>query len=175
MGTPTDLTSGLTAEELRSLLYYDPETGIFTWRKPPARKPWLIRAGNVSPGKYTQIQLFPRSSGRQERYYASRLAWLYMTGNWPENEIDHINRDKSDDSWKNLRPADHSKNAINVDLQSRNTSGITGVCWDGTTGRWLATCMVKGVTVLYKQYDTKEEAIAARQKVVREHYGEYVP
>ena len=82
-----DEKSTLTAEVLRNLLSYDAETGIFTWiGKPNGRVAHGAQAGTFLPDGYVRIKL------RRKLYLAHRLAWFYVHGVWPENEIDHINR-----------------------------------------------------------------------------------
>ena len=88
----------LTQSELKSLLHYDPETGLFTWIAPLSNR---VQVGDVcstvAPIGYILIGV------RGQKLYAHRLAWLYMTGEWPENQIDHINCVKTDNRWANLR------------------------------------------------------------------------
>ena len=99
----------LTQEILQHLLDYNPETGIWTWRNPLLRskvKPGDI-AGRITSGGRRQLRI---ASGF---YYSSRLAWLYMTGEWPKDQVDHINRIRDDDRWENLRAANQSQNSYN--------------------------------------------------------------
>ena len=89
-------------------------------------------AGYVAPGGYRRI-------GIDGRYHqASRLAWLFMTGEHPLFEIDHINRIKSDDRFNNLRNTTRSENLKNQSIRSNNTSGVTGVRQIKKTGSWAA-------------------------------------
>ncbi len=97
------------ADFVRHLLHYDPLTGVWTWMNPLPRS--KMKRGDIA-GRLTnqgrrQIRI---SSGF---YYSSRLAWLYMTGKWPEDQIDHKNRIKDDDRWDNLREATQSQNSFN--------------------------------------------------------------
>jgi HNH endonuclease len=97
-------------EYLKSILHYDPETGVWTWIKPPKHNLRLLdrEAGYArSPDGYRVIRIWGAP------YYASRLACLYMTGKWPDEEMDHINRDPTDDRWDNLREATSSLNKYN--------------------------------------------------------------
>jgi hypothetical protein len=92
----------LMAEELRALLSYGQADGVFTWLVKPGKRARAI-AGNLYRG-YRRIKIGPRF------YAAHRLAWLWMTGEWPAAEIDHINMDRDDNRWCNLREASHSQN-----------------------------------------------------------------
>src|SRR5215204_1497527 len=112
MTTIIELRSGLTAEALRNALQYDPETGLFHWL---ASRKGVPRHKSGPAGT---IRLCTGGSRRGicingHRFYAYRLAFLYMTGDWPEDEIDHINRDSTDDRWVNLRSATSSQNRVN--------------------------------------------------------------
>lgn len=100
---------GLDQEVLQHVLDYDPATGIWRWRNPLSRS--KMKSGDIA-GRITthgrrQIRI---ASGF---YYASRLAWLYMTGEWPKNQIDHINQVRDDDRWENPREANQSQNSYN--------------------------------------------------------------
>ena len=99
----------LTQEILQHILNYDPETGIWTWRNPLPRskvKPG-DQAGRITTGGRRQLRI---ASGF---YYSARLACLYMTGDWPKEQMDHINRIRDDDRWINLREANQSQNSYN--------------------------------------------------------------
>jgi len=110
----------LTQKRLRELLFYNSETGDFMW---------LVSRGGVSKGTIAGTishgYVLIRIDGIY--YRAHRLAWLYMTGEWPADEIDHINRDKSYNAWCNLREATKSENMINGPPQKRNHLQVKGV------------------------------------------------
>lgn len=96
--------------ELVKYLHYNPDTGVFTWiqSNPLGYKPVAgTIAGTISPYGRRVIRFQRRG------YFASRLAWLIMTGDWPENEVDHENRIKSDDRWVNLRDLTRQQNCMN--------------------------------------------------------------
>ena len=94
----------LTAQRLREALHYDPETGVFTWATAVSSKTVPgARAGNQHIAGYFRIRLDGYS------YKAHRLAWLYMTGAWPAECIDHINRNNSDNRFSILREATHKQ------------------------------------------------------------------
>ena len=153
----------LTAERLRELLHYDPETGIFTWlvHRPP------IKAGAIAGG-FVHSYLRIRISGRA--YGSHRLAWLYMTGEWPEEDIDHINGVKHDNRIKNLRNVSRLMNTQNQRrAQSHNTSGLLGVSRVESRNKWVATIKFAGKKRHIGYFRTPQEAhdayIAAKRQL----------
>lgn len=123
----------LDAGEVRRLLDYNLETGVFTWRVKIASvtNPGQI-AGKVHPLGYRLISI----NGRQ--YFEHRLAWLHVTGNWPKLHIDHINRVRTDNRFVNLRDVSASINNWNTGKHKRNTSGFKGVTWNNSSSKWQA-------------------------------------
>src|SRR5215472_5251203 len=107
----------LTAERLREYLEYDHETGIFRYRKPKPK----VRVGEVAGYLYDASVYRPARPSRPvislkidgRSYLAHRLAWLYVTGEWPKGQIDHIDLDATNNRWVNLRAADNGKNGAN--------------------------------------------------------------
>ena len=99
----------LTADHLRHYLHYDPLTGVWTWMNPLPRS--KMRRGDIAGRIMDNGRRQIRISGYF--FYSSRLAWLYMTGSWPQDQIDHVNRIKDDDRWENLREASQSQNSYN--------------------------------------------------------------
>lgn len=107
--------SRVDAVRVRELFHYDPETGLFTRRvtvAPNARAGAL--AGRKNSAGHLQLRVHAKL------YTAHRLAWLWMTGSWPSLEIDHINQDKADNRWSNLREATRSQNLINRGHRRKN-------------------------------------------------------
>lgn len=156
----------LSQEQLKSVLHYCPETGIFTWLK-SARSGWVGKsAGSVMNRGYACIQLSGKS------YLAHRLAWLYTQGFFPEF-IDHINSDRLDNRIANLRPATRRQNNINVLRTSANTSGFKGVHWDKPTERWRAQITIEGKKTYLGSFASPEEAHEAYKKAALEHHGEF--
>lgn len=152
-----------TAEELRRVLAYDPNTGDFRWLvREDRERDWNTRwagkvAGAILPVGYRYINVGSKLQ------LAHRLAWLWMTGSWPAAQIDHINRDRADNRWVNLREATNQQNQLNVGLRSTNGSGVTGVSWDKRKHRWYATITVDGHMKNLGRYEDIADAIAARQ------------
>jgi hypothetical protein len=164
-----DFLSGVTAEELRELLHYDPETGIFTWRADGGhwkRRPGKIAGWRDSTTQYWKIQL-PYD---KRAFLAHRLAWLYMTGEWPKGLIDHKDMDPTNNRFDNFRDADNGKNQAHRGLRPHNKSGATGVSWTGTG--WYAECHLNGKS-LRKYFRSKEDAIAFRDMAVEVIHAEY--
>jgi hypothetical protein len=152
----------VTAELLRQMVRYDPDTGIFTWAVPRKAMKAGDRAGS-EVGRYVRISLFDRP------HSAHRLAFLYMTGAWPDRAVDHINGDKHDNRWCNLRHADATINAQNVRKPSkRSRLGLLGVSppQRGRT-QFKASIQVDGKSVHLGYHDTAEEAHEAYLKAKR--------
>ncbi|WP_078452199.1 HNH endonuclease signature motif containing protein [Pseudomonas aeruginosa] len=108
-----------------------------------------------------------------KRQYAHRLAWLYMTGEWPSDQVDHVNCEKNDNRWSNLRIAGKSRNMQNIGLRSNNSSGFTGVGYHRQTGRWRAFIVDDGKMVHVGLFDTIDEAATARERAAKRQYGEF--
>lgn len=145
----------LTAERLREVLHYDPDTGEFRWRiKGSARRRTV---GSRRKRGYIQIGIDGRS------YQAHRLAYLWMIGVWPSEQVDHINRNPSDNRWSNLRAATHSENARNHNLNRNNTSGANGVHFEPKTQKWR----VRLNQQYYGLFATKEEATQIASSLMR--------
>lgn len=157
----------LTAERLRELLHYNPETGVFTWLEARRCGRTGKNAGTLKPNGYVEIEIEQRS------YKAHRLAFLYMTGEWPDADVDHKNRRRADNRWTELRPASRAENLANSGPRRNNTSGFKGVSKRADTGRWRAQFRVGGKSVALGSFDTPEEAHQAYMAAAREHFGEF--
>ena len=108
-------------EELKQILDYDPDTGLFRWKiKPRSQTDLGDIAGTLCQG-YIRITI------NKKNYYAHRLAWLYMTGQWPVNTVDHINRIRNDNRISNLREATDQEQQFHLGEYKNNTSGFKGV------------------------------------------------
>jgi hypothetical protein len=159
----------LTQSRLKEVLSYDPEAGEFRWLVCTSnRAPAGSLAGSVSSA------LGYRLIGVDGvRYFAHRLAWLYMTGSFPAEQIDHANADRSDNRWANLRAASKADNMRNIGMRSDNGSGHTGVGWHAQTGKWRAYIAQDGRTIHLGLFDTKDAALAARNEAAAKAYGEF--
>lgn len=129
--------SDLTAERLREVLHYDPETGVFTRL---LRTSQNMRVGDVAGYTAPRGYIVIGVDGRQHR--AHRLAFLYMTGRWPHPEVDHRDGVIDNNRWANLREATRLQNGKNLRRSKANTSGFKGVYWDRDLHQWRAAIRV---------------------------------
>ena len=162
----------LDAETLRSLVSYDPDTGVFVWLKRVDSNHWNSRwagkrAGSLGKNGYWYIDIHART------LLGHRLAWLYMTGEQPPRYIDHIDGDPSNNRWINLRETTMSQNLANSKCRKDNTSGLKGVHWQKSANAWAAKIWVNGKQIYLGLYETKEDAHRAYIIAAHEHFGEF--
>lgn len=151
------MSEQLTQERLKKLLRYDPVAGVFTWLKTTSSG--AIKgdiAGSINGNGYRTIGIAGKS------YIASRLAWLYMEGYWPEHYMDHRNRTKYDDRWENLRHVSPQCNTRNSKTYNTNTSGITGVCWNKEHQAWQVYITVSEKRIHLGRFKSKLDAARTR-------------
>ena len=157
----------LTAETVRKMLNYDPDTGVFYWLKRRNK----VQIGDVAGSKdyrgYIRIRLY------KKRYMAHRLAWLFVHGNWPVLEIDHINGICDDNRLSNLREATRAQNTQNKRRQQNNTSGFKGVHFNVREKRFQADIKARGTALRLGFYDTAEEAYRAYCEAAHQLHGEF--
>ena len=164
----------LDADTARRLLSYNPKTGEFTWRvrDPVSRGAKIFntrfagkKAGKILPDGYKYLSLYGKS------FSAHRVAWLIMTGGWPDGFLDHINGERYDNKWINLRPASKTQNSANSKRPITNTTGFKGVCVD--KGRFKANIRENGNKKHLGCFDTPEEAHEAYCKAAEDIHGEF--
>lgn len=155
----------LTQERLKELLHYEPETGHFTRRVSSGGASVGSRAGSPTALGYLLIGV---GGGRE---YAHRLAFLYVTGEFPAADVDHINRSPGDNRWSNLRLASRSENNLNSRVSARNTSGHRGVQWFARDRKWRAYGKLNGFAKHLGYFDDLAEAAATAQKWREENFG----
>lgn len=147
----------LTQSRLRELLDYNPETGVFTRLSNSRRTDRVGKTAGGKSGNYNRISI-------DKRYYqAHNLAWLYVYGAWPENQIDHINRNGCDNRILNLREVNASENQHNLGTNTRNWSGITGVSWCSRTTSWVAQICHQGHRKFLGRFQNISDAAEARE------------
>ena len=158
----------VTAERLRQVVEYDAETGVIIWKVSPSSKsPVGSVAGVVNSAGYRILTI----DGK--KYLAHRLAWLYVHGVWPKEDIDHVNRVKTDNRLINLREATRTQNNINGRVRSDNKSGFTGVNWHNGSQKWRVTVHKDGKQFQVGMFDDIEEAAAAYKKAAAKLHGEF--
>lgn len=151
----------ITQDFLKTIIHYNPLTGKFIWIKtnPKSNKKPGDKAGHLHKKTgYISITI-------DRKWNAShRLAWLYMTGNFPENTIDHINHNRGDNRWCNLRDVTNTVNHQNKKMRKNNTSGVSGVYFDKPTQKWEVRLRFNKETHYFGRHESKEEAIRIRNK-----------
>lgn len=158
----------LTQEYLKSILHYNPETGIFTWIANKGYKAKIgVKAGYVKDTGYVEFKL------DNKLQYAHRLAFLYMIGRFPINQVDHMNMIRNDNRWCNLREATVSNNHGNINKHLDNTSGYKGVWWSKQREKWIAQIMIKGVRYNLGSFNTVEEAKKAYDKTAKDLFKDF--
>jgi len=145
----------LTQQRLKEVLEYDPLTGVFTRQRAEI-------AGSEGKAGYIAVSI------DGTKHYAHRLAFLYMTGRFPEQYVDHINGEKGDNRWLNLRDVSRKGNQRNQKKSVKNTSGVTGVCWEERVSRWKAYIEGENGRTYLGYFKCFDEAVAARKSAAKE-------
>lgn len=159
----------ITHERLKEVLSYSPVTGEFIWLCATARK--------ITPGD--KAGTLSKSTGYfyitidNVRHAAHRWAWFYMSGEMPKDQIDHINCDRTDNRFDNLREATLTENNRNRSRRKTNTSGHKGVYWHIAAGKWAASICVDCRTLHLGLFTDIEEAARVRRAAENEHFGKF--
>jgi HNH endonuclease/AP2 domain len=156
----------LTAEAVRRLFIYDPYSGLLQYRERGPRRPrgWFAGAKDPKSG-YLRVQVGLR------KYLVARLAWLWMTGQWPKDDVDHVDLDRTNNRWGNLRPATRAQNIVNSGLRATNKSGFKGVSFKN--GRWRATIRTGGRCLHLGYFPSPEEASRVYEEAASQSFGEF--
>ncbi len=158
---------GMTQQYLKTILDYNLETGIFI-RKSSYHKNRIGKvAGGLMKNGYINITLY------YKHYYAHRLAWFWVTGKWPKNQIDHINNKRDDNRWCNLREANQTQNNGNSLLSRKNTSGYRGISWCEARKKWQVGIHINNKRKALGRYKNLKDAIKVYNKAAIKHFGEY--
>jgi len=158
----------ITLERLKEILSYDPETGL--WTRLVSRG--AMQAGDIA-GCLDEGYVRLRVDGKI--YRSSRLAWFYMTGVWPPAEVDHIDRDRANDRWANLRIATRSQNNCNRGVFSNNQIGVKGISRHDRPRLkpFKASIKVNSRSKSIGYFETVDLASAAYEAAARENFGEF--
>jgi len=158
--------SNLTAERLKQQFHYDPLTGVFTRLTGPR--------GVGAPSGYVHSRGYVHISVEGVEYKAHRLAWLYMTGEWPLLQIDHEDTVRSNNVWTNLRLATRSQNQGNSrPIRKTNTSGFKGVSRHPQNQKWVAYINRDGQSTYLGSYDNINHAAAAYRAAALQAFGQF--
>jgi hypothetical protein len=158
----------LTHERLLEVLSYERSSGKFTWKLATSRRVNVgDEAGVIAANGYRYIGI---DGGK---YLAHRLAWFYVKGVWPAEQVDHKNVDRSANAFSNLREANQSNNTANGKLRSTNKSGFKGVSWDAEKQKWVV-----GITKNYRRFvlgrfDDPAEAHKVYMQAAERMFGDF--
>jgi len=172
----------LTQDRLKELLQYNPDTGVFTWKRRDVKwftdghframtncKKWNTKNAGEKAGFCCSTWGYILISVLKKKYRAHHLVFLYQNGNLPKGQVDHINHDRSDNRWVNLREVTHRENSLNQTCRATNKSGFTGVSFNKKREKWYSSIMVSGKTINLGQFTSKDDAILARQNANKEY------
>jgi len=182
----------ITVEMLRERLTYNPNTGLLFWKR---RTPDQFCAFLQHSKKWSRIQTPETQTRRWNKMFAAkaagnpsgpmgyfkltifkttlsshRVAWAIHYGEWPKEQIDHINGDGGDNRILNLRAVSQLENAKNQKIPSSNKSGVRGISWRKTKGKWVAQIGVNSKTVILGSFSSLSKAIVVR-KTAEKKYG----
>lgn len=155
-----------TPQYLRQVLDYDPDSGVLTWKERPKemfdhgqrRHSWNSRWAGKPAFKKGELG-YMRGSVAGKKLLAHRVIWAMHYDRWPDKQIDHVNRDRSDNRIENLREVDAAGNARNHSVRADNTSGQTGVTWSSRRSKWIVRV---GKTFVGYFFDLNEASDARR-------------
>lgn len=157
----------LTQEYLKSILDYDLDTGVFTWKVNKSKRAKIGNVAGWSYNGYREIEI------NNKKYKAHRLAWLYVYGEMPKNLIDHVDGNRSNNKISNLREATYQTNSENYKTPQTNKSGVKNVSWYKNLNKWVVSISVKqtGKTIGY--FDDLELAELVAIEARNKYRGEF--
>ena len=138
-------------KEVLATFDYNPETGIFRWKKRNAQR---VKIGSIAG--FQMSTGYRGVSLRNMQFLAHRMAWFYMTGRWPRHQIDHIDRVRTNNRFSNLREATMRDQLGNASMRKNNTSGIRGV--SRKRNKWQAQLAYRGTYYSLGSFSSKTQA-----------------
>lgn len=169
-------------KHLSECLDYNEHSGDFIWKARPIthfkNKHGMNTfnskfAGEIAGGKDRRGYVFILING--EKFLAHRLAWKIMMNADPSTNIDHVDMNKSNNAWENLREANHQQNAFNTSLSRKNKTGYKGVSFDKSRGKFYASIRVNGKTKSLGRHETAQMAYEAYCAAANSVFGEFSP
>lgn len=157
----------VSIERLKTLLAYEPDTGLFRWRVSRGGQTAGDVAGSVDPSNgYIKVY----ADGRNQ--YGHRLAWAFVKGEWLEDQVDHRDLDRTNNRFSNLRPATNGQNMSNS-ARVCSSSGYKGVYWHKGAGRWVAQIVCNKQHHYLGLFDSLEVAHEAWREAAERLHGEF--
>ncbi len=171
----------LTADYVRSILNYEPVSGIVRWQPRPlshfidarSMKTWNTKNAGMTAGTFDNSRGVITVSINKKRHKIHRLIWLIMTGEWPANLVEHEDLNPANNRWDNLREANKAQNSMNRIAPRNNTSGFKGAVYFKRDGNWMGKIKVNGKTLHLGYFTTPEAAHAAYCVAANKYFGEF--
>lgn len=170
------MSPSLTHDTVLALLSYDPVVGVLRWRARPASlfpstqgaEYWNATYAHQIAGSPPRVGRYSRITIFNHHYRTHHVIWFYMTGAWPEDLIDHIDHEPSNNRWDNLRLASHATNARNRSMQHNNASGVNGIDWYARDSLWRVRVKpADGPQKHIGYFPTLLDAVAARIRALK--------
>lgn len=158
----------ITQDQLRAMFHYNPDSGVFTRLIAPCHS---VKVGDIvgTPHAYTVTLSYLDTEIDGKSYKVHRLAFLYMTGEFPPAHVDHIDGNGLNNAWANLRHVNRSANQRNRKLNTNNLSGCAGVSWYAPKSEWRAAINTAAGKKHIGYFAELSDAIAARKKAEITH------
>ena len=155
-------------DKINKLLHYDIETGTFTYK---VSVRYGLEKGSIAGTIQSNGYVTIRISGKD--YKAHRVAWLIVTGEWPDQCIDHINRKRSDNRFCNLREATRAQNVLNAKVRKDSRTGLKGIYFDEASKKYKVVIRKDGKQHYVGRFKTPEEAVSAHKIAAYELHGDF--
>ena len=168
----------LPIETLHELLRCDPIAGLLFWRERAEsyfssggyRKAWNTKYAGNEAFTYKDVYGYKTGAINNKLYRAHRVIWAMETGDWPKDQIDHIDHNRSNNAVVNLRQATNTENSRNASIGRNNTSGVCGVFYDKSIEKWRSEIGVDGKNIRLGLFKDMGRATEVRL-IAEEKYG----